>query len=271
MNVARSNRRRLLSDLLSIDAWHDPIRVDERTAKVHVELTFKEGRVGGNDAELPFTFRVSLHKAEMTVKLESPLTYDRNTVARSIPAAWAELTRIRTAREQAERTAKVGMNIDAASFAAAFRAQAGETKSDQREDVLKVVQTIPEIMVTPSPSGNNSYSWAMEPTWRPFLSGQPWHPTEQPRMLVGLNKKTKIDPAISVELRCAFEDIAIYELETKETSVFGLLKASAFNMVNEKAAIQYLKKLITQADLEPSAMDNRFNDVLLASVISLEG
>jgi hypothetical protein len=271
MNSARSNRRRLLSDLLSIDAWHAPIRVDEKTAKVCVELTFKEGRVGGNDTELPFTFKVSLRKAELTIKLENPLVYDRDTVSRSIPSTKAELTRIRTAREHAERTAKFGMNIDAASFAAAFKAQAGEKTSDQREDVLKVVQTIPEIMVTPSPKGNNSYSWSMEPTWRQFLSGQPWDPSEEPRMLVGLTKVSKIEPAVSVELRCAFEDIAIYELETKETSVFGLIKASAFNVVNEKAAVQYLKKLIAQADLQSSAMDNRFNEIILASVMAMEG
>jgi len=91
-------------------------------------------------------------------------------------------------------------------------------------------------------------------------------------MKVGVdNKMPNIEPAITVELRCAFEDMEIYDLETKADSVFGVIKDGAFNITNKKAAVHHLKKIITQAELTPAKLDNRFNDVLLASVIAMEG
>lgn len=241
------NRQRYLAELVSIDAWHEPIKIDEKTAGVFVELSFKEGRIGGDDGQLPFTFKVSLRKAALIIRLEKPLKLDRNAVARSIPVAEGELTRVRAARETAERKLAGGVGMDAAKFAAAMTAEASSHTQITKSDEIKVVQTIPEIMVTPFPDGANAYSWTMEPTWKDFLRGQPWNPTDHPRLRVGIDSKMPpIEPAISVELRCAFEDIEIYDIETKAESVFGVIKDGVFNLTNRKAAIQHLKKLISR-------------------------
>lgn len=266
------NRRRFLSELVSIDAWHEPIRIDDKSAGVFVELSFREGRIGGDDGELPFTFKASLRRAALVVRLEHPLKLDRSSVARSIPAKQAELTKVRSAREEVERKLGGNLGVDPAHFAAALNGELSKSTAISKAEELKVVQTIPEIMVTPFPEGVNAYSWSMEPTWKDFLKGQPWNPIDHARLRVGLDGKAQaIDPAITVELRCAFEDIEIYDLETKADSIFGLVKDTTFNLTNQKSAIQHLKRLIAEADLLPSKFDNRFNEVILANVIAMEG
>ncbi|WP_454280123.1 hypothetical protein [Sphingomonas sp. Marseille-Q8236] len=93
-----SNNRRVLAQALAIDAWHEPMRFDGQTFSVHVELSFKSGRIGGDDPNFPFTFNIALKRALLILKMEEPLVIDRRTVARSIPANTAEMTRIVDAR-----------------------------------------------------------------------------------------------------------------------------------------------------------------------------
>lgn len=266
----KDNRKRFLSELVSIDAWHEPIILNQKTAGVFVELSFKEGRIGGGNDELPFTFKVSLRRAALLVRLEHPLELNRTSVARSIPETQAELTRVKTAREEAERKLGGTLEMSPAAFAAAISGSA--TNKVAKSEELKIVQTIPEIMVTPYPEGASAYSWIMEPTWKEHLRGQPWDPVDIPRMRVGMNgNEIKLPPAVSVELRCNFEDIDVYDLETKAETVMGVVKDQIFNATNRKAAHQHLKKLISEADLIPAKFDNRFNEVMLASVLAMEG
>ncbi len=92
-----NNQKRVLAQVLSIDAWHGPIRTDGDVSAVHVELSFQQGRMGGDDPGFPFTFNIALKRALLTVRLEPPLKLDRNSVARQIPSNQGEYTRIMAA------------------------------------------------------------------------------------------------------------------------------------------------------------------------------
>lgn len=79
----------MLAEVLRLDAWHKPLRTDGGTSSVYVELSFEEGRLGG-DADLPFTFRVRLKRALLTIEVEEPLKIDRASIARPIPKSEVE-------------------------------------------------------------------------------------------------------------------------------------------------------------------------------------
>jgi hypothetical protein len=266
----RDNRRRILAEALSIDAWHEPIKLNGTTSAVHVELSFHEGRLGGETEDFPFTFKVTLKKALLTIRVEKPLEIDKRSIARSVPEAQVELTRLRKARDTAQSQSGAAAGISPKAFALALRAESTSASEVAAEDELKVIQALPRTIVTPRPDGPRQYSWELEPTYQSALRGQPWDPVQAPRLRVKhIGARSALDPCINVEVRCALEDVHISDLQPKAFGIRETMKDAVFNRINEAAAIQHLKLVLREADLEPSRMDNRFSDILLASVLAL--
>lgn len=268
----RSNRKRVLSDVLSVDAWHEPFRVDGTTSAVHVELSFTEGRIGGSDQEFPFTFKVSLKQALLTVSVEQPLEIDRRSIARSIPEAEVELTRLRAARDTAESRLSGKAKLTPALFGAALTGEASRKEELTEQDTLKIVQSVPEILVSPLPRSSQEYAWELVPTYRDGLRGQPWDPVDSPRLRVSPSSATlpALLPTVSVRVSCALEDLEISDLVPKKNGLSSMVRDLIFNDINKAAAIQHLKRVLQEADLEPGTLDNRFSDILLASVLAAQ-
>lgn len=148
-------------------------------------------------------------------------------------------------------------------------ASRGRSLSD--EEVLSVVQTLPENIVTPRPLGSHAYSWELEPTYRDVLKGQPWNPVNEARLRIkSLTSIPTIAPAITVEISCDLDDVHISDLKLKDESLSNRMVAAVFNDINEAAAIQHLKHILREADLEPSSLDNRFARMILANTIATE-
>jgi hypothetical protein len=255
---------------MSLDAWHDPFRLDGSTSGVYVEVSFKGGRVGGDSPEIPFTFKLSLKRALLTIQLESPLEIERRSVARSIPSTAAELSSILKTKERAEISLGGKAKISPASFHLALSGESKSTDEVSREDEIKVIQTLPQIIVSPRPVSSRSYSWHLESSYNPSLQGQPWHPADEPRFRIkAIDNIQKIFPTIKVVVSCALEDIIIEDIKLKSDGLGQSIKNIIFNNINEAAAIQHLKLVLKNSDLEPSAMDNRFSDLIIANVLAM--
>ncbi|WP_203308822.1 hypothetical protein [Sphingomonas beigongshangi] len=264
------NRARVLSQALSIDAWHDPFRVDGSTSGVHVEISFSEGRLGGDDAEFPFTFKLALKRALLTIKVERPLSLERRSVARSKPTADAERTMILAYREAAKANLAAKGRITPATIHLAISGEAKAEEEVTSEERVKVVQTIPAIVVSPKPVDRQSYSWDMVPGHSETLQGQPWDPVDEPRLRVSVDGTIpKIDPVISIVVSCALEDIEISDLVPKRSTLNDKVRNVIYNDISEKAAIQYLKRILVNADLETGKLDDRFSDLIVADLLAL--
>lgn len=266
------NRRLFLPELLSIDAWHEPIKLSERSASVFVDLTLHDGRIGGDRPEIPFTFTASLKRALVTVHVEKPLKIDRLSIASSVPEGQVEFSRLRGARDLAESKVGVEGGLDRGNI---FLKAVGETShSNERsnEDNVKLLQTVPPILVTPKTEGGRGYSWILEPTFHEVLKGQPWHPHEEPRLKVGSTEPDFEDGLVRVEVKCAFEDIEIGEPVPKPEEFIrrGEDEKIIFPETNRASAIQFLRLMLTEAHLMPERLDNRFREVIIASVIAIE-
>lgn len=263
-----SNRKRIFSNVVSLEAWHDPFQIDQFTSAVYVELAFSEGRIGGEDEDFPFTFRIALKRALVTVSVEQPLKIDRSSIARSIPESQAEMTKIMLARDKASQNLKAGIKMTPAALSAALNAELGSSRETSHEESIKLVQHVPQTLVSPRPIDAVSYAWEMTPSYGGILSGQPWHPVDAPRMSVkGSRKKKHVDPQIKVTVTCALEDILITDIVPKMKSPF-LSVERAFAPKPMAVAIQHLKSVLVEAELEPGAMDNRFSDLILALAVA---
>jgi hypothetical protein len=265
-----NNRARILSQALSIDAWHEPFRLDGATSAVHVELSFSEGRLGGDDADFPFTFKLALKRALLTIKVERPLSLDRRSVARSKPSIDAERTMILALRESAKANIAANGKITPATIHLAISGEAKAEEEVTSEERVKVVQSIPAIVVSPKPIDSGSYSWDIIPGHSETLHGQPWDPIDEPRLRVKVDGNLpKIEPVISITVTCALEDIEISELVPKRQDLNDRLRSIIHNDISKKAAIQYLKRVLLNADLEAGLLDNRFSDLLVADILAL--
>ena len=267
-----SNKRRVLAQVLSIDAWHSPITYDGKKFSVHVELSFRNGRIGGDDPDFPFTFNIALKRALLTLELEQPLAIDRASVARHIPADQAELTKILAARDEAKTNVNFTGKITPASLALSLSGNADQTQSQSREDQIKVVQQIPRVIAQPHPIGEREYAWELSPGHGMLLEGQPWDPVEQPRLsarYIGQGRPA-IEPALKAFVSCKLEDIEITDLKLKDQSISGILKEMAFNRVNEAAAIQQLKLTLREMELQTGSLGDIYSEMTIADVIVSE-
>jgi hypothetical protein len=254
-----SNKKRLLAQVLSIDAWHEPMKFDGRTFSVHVELSFKNGRIGGDDPRFPFTFK----RALLTIQLEKPLSIDRKSVARHIPSNQAELTQIIAARDEIKSSREFGGKVSPAALAFSISGKAENTDASSREKQMKVVQEVPRIVAIPHPLGSQEYAWELRP-------GQ--SPVAEPRLSAKITSggKPKIEPVLKALVTCKLEDIEISDLVLKDTSPVGILKEMAFHRVNMVAAIQHLKFSLREMELEAGDFGDKFSAVTIADMIVLE-
>lgn len=265
-----SNRVRLFADIMSVDAWHTPFRSNSFESQVHVEISFSEGRIGGDDIDIPFTFSVSLTRAIVTIKVQPPLAIDKTTIARSVPSAEVELVRYRSVKKKAQQSIGISGRLSLSSY---FMALTGSTKKESdvtSEDESKVLEKVPPILIRPQPGGTGEYRWELEPSYQEFLEGQPWHPIDAPRLSVRSSKIID-DPMIKVTISCKREDLEIRDLQLKDDCLNSKFGQLIHRDMNEAAAVQHIKRLLEFADLEPGRLDNRFSSVLLADIISTAG
>ena len=267
--IVGNNQARVLAEVLAIDAWHEPFRYDGGTASVHVEMSFRNGRLGGDDAEFPFTFNIALKRALLTIHVETPLAIDRTTIARSIPKDQSEWSKIVALREGAKREASVGGRVSPKSISMVMTGGLKTNQETSKDEELKIIQNIPRILASPIPRGPNEYAWEIIPGHEEFLTGQPWHPVDEPRLHVKpLDVRKAIDPVIKITVACAIADLEITDFELKQSNLKNIAKGLMLNTMNKAAAIQHLKLTLMERHLEVGSLDDRFSDMLIADVLA---
>lgn len=265
-----NNRARIFSDLLSIEAWRSPITSNSREAKVHVELAFHQGRLGGDDYSLPFTFNVHLKRALLNIQVSSPLVINRDSIARGIPEASVELTKYKHVRKNITTNLSGEAKVSPAAFAAEISGGGKSVKDVTFEEEAKIIETVPPILIRPSPASSSSeYCWELEPSYLPFLEGQPWDPISAPRFSIKDAAGDGDEAPVKVFVSCKLEDIDISQLELKDINLDARLAQIVYRDMNKAAATQYIKQALRFASLEPGRMDNRFASVLLADILAL--
>jgi len=267
-----SNTARIFSEILSIDAWRSQASSNAKEAKVHVELAFHHGRLGGDDFSIPFTFSIYLKRAVLSIQVSSPLKIDRDSIARGVPEKEVELTKLRNIRESIVTSGSGRLSINPAIFFAQMSGGVKSAKEITLEEQSKVIETVPPILIRPSPTGmRGEYRWELEPSYLPYLDGQPWDPVGSPRLSIQDLTEAGDEALVKVFVSCKLEDIEIKDLKLKDGCFDAKLSQAIYGDMNRAAAVQYIKHALRYASLEPGMLDNRFSSVLLADILAISG
>jgi hypothetical protein len=199
-----------------------------------------------------------------------PLGVDKLSVSRDHPSVEAKRTRT------TETTTKVGGSMKAAAAyskavpTASIVAEAkGETDiTDQ--DKVELVESVAPMSVMQSINAEGYYQWEIKPVTSAYLKGKPWDPVLKPRLkLKDLRKrplKNKIEPGVTVEVRCRREDLDIKEIQLKNESLMNKLLNAPGHRNKLAAAESYIRDELTKEGLFVGNMQEVFSHLTLASV-----
>ena len=79
------NRKRIFTDLVSIEAWHKEFTDKRRKVDLHADVVFMTARVGG-EKESKVRFRLSLKRAEFVIVIpeSEPVDVDKFSISREL-------------------------------------------------------------------------------------------------------------------------------------------------------------------------------------------
>jgi len=257
----------LLADVVSLDAWHDPL-IESRPSVVFVELAFREGRLGGDRHDFPLTFTLSLRRAELNVHVDAPLEIVRKSIARHIP----DLAIKRTSTSSVSRSskAKAASAIDLKGVAPLVSAGvAAEISADSgQSSKLEISEQPRAILVAGDPLADDGYRWSLAPSYLSHLLGQPWHPVDEPRLSVRARSALAEEAGVHVELTCRMEDMVVSKLEPKEPSLAEKVRHLLDNDRRRRIAEHHIKHVIRSVNIGASEVDNRFSRLILRSIVA---
>lgn len=264
-----TNRIRILSEVVALDAWHDPFSAPNGTSAVFVELCFKESRIGGDLEEFPFTFRLSLKKAELKVIVDKPLRIVRSSIAAGTDDGRVSRTLTSAATIQSGYEASGGGRLGGSGPHVELGASAAASGTRRHDDARVLSSSTPKIICVGEPCEDRAYKWCLEPAMLDTLRNHPWDKShERLRVRYDTDDFKRIPPEIRAEITCRFEDLSIEDIEPKEKKFAEQVANLYRNDTRLKAVKQHLKYLLREADLHVGGMDNRFATVLLGSVIA---
>jgi hypothetical protein len=174
------NSKRVLDDLLSIEAWHTPFGQFGGAATIHADVVFRDARMG-QEAESKVRFRVRLRRAEIVLVIPpgEPLRMIQDSIARDDPFSATKITdRIDLTSSGSSKAAgrlsfsPKGMN---ASVAVSGEKSRSESTKQTTESTFRL------ILSTQGRTSNGDYSWQLRPAKGESLEGKVWDAANEPR------------------------------------------------------------------------------------------
>lgn len=269
------NRKRALAEVVSVDAWHRGFSQKVEHVELHVDVVFKDGRIGG-DKDSDVRFRLRLRRAEVVVIVPQtePARIDKASVSRDAPSIKGTATQTRKIAKHASVAAKAKTRVstDAGDAALDLSGSAGATASS--DTVIKLVQTVQSMSVTQIQTADDDYAWLVEPTLGPTLAGRPWDASAAPRLKVldTRQDRTKgIEPHVRVEVRCRREDLEITDITLRNGA--GLLGFATDPLGRNKlaAAEALIRTRLFEAGLITGEISDPFAQMTLCATIAEAG
>jgi hypothetical protein len=264
-----NNRIRAFSEVVTIDAWHEPFASNRPRADLCAHVVFKLGRLGG-DSESPVRFKLGIKRAEIVLVRPDgeEIKIDRNSILRGTPKA--KIRKVTKLQKEHGLSAALGIGAEADEKGASVNVKTeAEIKALQSkvEDIL-LDEDLPHILVVQSLDGRDQYQWEVSPAITIALEGEPW---ERDKAIVNLGDGRARDsknppPAVRIECRCKREDLIIKDIDIKDQSI--LEKASTLVKRDKKmrAVEAYVRDRLVQEGLSFTNISDPYASVTLASV-----
>ncbi len=270
--MAQDNRRRALSEVVALEAWHDDFTTKRRKVDLHVDVVFTEGRIGGRAGDV-VRFRLRLKRADVVVVIppSEPARVIKSSVSRDAPRSTVSAHETRKAKTSLAAGAKLtlGLSHKGPSGDGSAKGEAGLTRS--RERALEIVESLDRLTVTQVQTREGDYAWRIVPSDGGHLDSRPWDAAKQPRLKI---EDTRADPAkgiapsVRVEVRCRREDLEIDDIALTDASALKAALALPFGRNRKIAAEALIRTRLFESGLATGDIGDPFAEMVLCATIA---
>lgn len=254
--MRNSNQARNLSDIVSLEAWHDELTCDFGRSDLYVDVAFMTGRMGGG-ADNPVRFKLTLRQAELVVVVPAtePVKVDPKSVRRDTRDRKATVRDTYKRSGKVEGSAATGVKLGATHADANLEVGGTVSGAVSRDHLVEVSETMRSIVAVHSKGVDGSHCWTLSPTMEGTLDGRPWVGAQEPRLTLVDTRKAdsrSLPATVRVEVRCRREDLEISDIVLTDKERQGLFKKDP-NRRNKLAAAE---ALIRTRLFEEGLLDN---------------
>ncbi|WP_230632738.1 hypothetical protein [Sphingomonas sp. Leaf37] len=258
------NSKRVLDELLSVEAWHTPFGQFGGAASIHADVVFRDARMG-QEAESKVRFRVRLRRAEIVLVIPSgePLRMIQDSVARDNPFSSTKVI------DRIDSTSSGSSSVAGRISLSGKGVNAGASISGNRNQSESAKQTVEStlrlILSTQGRTSEGDYSWQLRPSSGDKLEGKVWDAVNEPRGRVRDTRKSQsaIEGTCRIEVRCKKEDILIEDLSLKDESLLTRLIKDNGYLTRVAAAESYIRSKIQSLGLSTKNYEDPFGDICL--------
>jgi hypothetical protein len=267
----QDNRKRALAEVVSLEGWHKGFTATRRTADLHVDVTFAEGRIGEDPAS-DVRFKMRLKRAEVVVIIPptEPASVDAASVSRDTPQIKVRATETRTLRQNASGGGELAVSASLERARAELKAQGGLSTNRALESAIRISEESQAMRVTQMRTADGDHAWVIEPVIGDALDGKPWNAVKRPRLKVKdtrLDRTKGIEPSIRVELRCRREDLEITNVTLKDAK-WTSLATDPFGRNKTLTAEAVIRTRLFQAGLLTGDIDDPYARMTLCAIIA---
>lgn len=260
--MSQDNRKRAISEVASVDAWHSSFTQGRKEAAVHVDVAFTDGRIG-EEPDSPVRFRLRLRRAEMVIVVPAiePAKVVKSSVRRDAPSQSLEIKSSASATIGADLSMKMGPAPRLAAKLGLGKAKTSTIQRLERSTAFRVMQI-------QTPEGD--YAWAISAVGDSQLEGRPWDAQKHWRLKVKDTRPTgskSLPPQIHVELRCRREDFEITDIELKDGDDLNI-PPKARLAAQDRAAEAIIRTRLAQSGLLRGPIEDRFATIVLAAIVA---
>jgi hypothetical protein len=262
------NRRRILSDVISLEAWHEPFSPG-RVSAIYVDAVFLEARLG-KEPESPVRFTLKLRRAEIALVISpnEPLQVLHASVARDQSVKSARLKSQKTTASRSGSSAAANVAIGS-STGAQVEASGFAGLSKEEQSVVEIDTPVRLILTTQSRTADGHYRWEVKAVHSGPLEGKPWDPLQEPRLSVRDTRTDEkhVEGSCYVEIRCRREDLIIEGIKLKGSSRLNFLPQRKRHHNRMAAAEAYILAALTSRSLGSDDIHEPFGEICLANIL----
>lgn len=260
--MSQPNSLRGFAETISLDSWRTKFEGESGVADLHLDVLFREGRIGGDTH--PVSFRLNLKRAEIRI-----LT-DAAGILQFLPASVKRADIVateHTIQDEHKTSADVNAKMSLSPTALEASVGAGSGGSHSHTATSTTKKTVGPVQFRHRRI-DEGYAFDVTPASGRTLDGQPWGALETVLKIRDRNHPRKGDPPEPrIEIRCKREDLSISDVRFKgeQESFFNFL-----SQAKQRAVEAYIRDQMTSMGVDVGDLQQPFADILLADIGTAE-
>ena len=212
-----SNTSRVLREIVSLEAWHDPFTVDYPTVEFFASIRFNTSRFGGESGD-KIQFTLTLKNARLVVIPDESgiLNIPNRHVRRDKRqvSVTSETTRASTQEISADASASAELSDGKPKTNVKLNAKAKAANSDGQTKTMKQSE---RGIISEHAKDGDQHSWLFSPAMGSILDGHGW-PDESRILKLKHTIPTAIEsehfpPYVKVQVKCFANDLNIDKVQ----------------------------------------------------------